>query len=158
MERLSEQDGVAVLTEVFRAHGYAIAHDVPFDEGGVAFNVDGWDAAARVGFEYRTHESDDKRDLTDDEIGALGARIERGELLLLIVDDVRLPDAAALRELAERFLATAKTLTPTPSPKSPKGSGARATGTTTSKKKTASTKAPKKKTATKKAQAKRGGR
>ena len=157
MERLSEQDGVAVLTEVFRAHGYAIAHDVPFDEGGVAFNVDGWDAAARVGFEYRTHDADDKRDLTDSEIGALGARIERGELLLLIVDEVRIPDAATLRDFAERFLEVATATKQTFAQEAPKTKKASST-TASKKKKTASKKAPKKKTASKKAQAKRGGR
>ncbi len=101
---LSETKGVSVLTEAFRRRGYGVENDVPFDEDGVAFSVDGWDAAARVGFEYRTHEASDKEDLTDDEIDRLGARIARGELFLLIVDDRRVPDAETMALHAERFL------------------------------------------------------
>ena len=101
---LSEKDGVAVLTRAFKDRGYAIENNVVFDEDGVVFDIDGWDAAARVGFEYRTSEADDKHDLTDDELALLGARIERGELALLIVDDTRVPDDKTLREHALRFL------------------------------------------------------
>ena len=91
-----------MLSEAFVAHGYAIVRDAPFDEDGVAFVVDGWDAAARVGFEYRTHT--DKADLSDAEIGRLGARMERGELYLFIVDDDRVPDADTLAQHAGLFL------------------------------------------------------
>lgn len=101
---LSEKDGVTLLTRAFKAAGYRIENNVVFDEDGVVFDVDGWDAAARVGFEYRTSEADDKHDLTDDELSRLGARIERGELTLLIVDDVRVPDEATMLEFAQQFL------------------------------------------------------
>lgn len=101
---LSEKDGVTALTRAFRDRGYDIENDVAFDEEGVVFDIDGWDAAARVGFEYRTSEADDKHDLTDDELGRLGARIERGELALLIIDDTRVPDAATMDDIARRFL------------------------------------------------------
>ncbi len=101
---LSERDGVIALTRAFKDRGYAIVNNVAFDEDGVVFDIDGWDAAARVGFEYRTSEADDKHDLTDDELGQLGARIERGELALLIIDDTRVPDEKSMREIAQRFL------------------------------------------------------
>ena len=101
---LSERDGVIALTRAFKERGYAIVNNVAFDEDGVVFDIDGWAAAARVGFEYRTSEADDKHDLTDDELGLLGARIERGELALLIVDDTRVPDDKSMREIATRFL------------------------------------------------------
>jgi hypothetical protein len=101
---LSEKDGVKILTQAFNDQGFHIDNDVVFDEDGVVFDIDGWDAAARVGFEYRTAEAGDKRDLSDDELWRLGARIERGELALLIVDDTRVPDAETLRQHAARFL------------------------------------------------------
>ncbi len=104
LKPLSEPEGCRILTEVFASRGFSLQANVPFDEGGVAFNVDGWDAAARVGFEYRTHEAGDHLDLSDEEIGRLGLRMERGELYLLIVDDERIPDAATLALHAGRFL------------------------------------------------------
>jgi hypothetical protein len=102
LESLSESEGCRVLTEAFKSRGYHIVNNVPFAEEGVAFDVDGWDAAARVGFEYRTHA--DKVDLTDQEVGRLGARMERGELYLFIIDDQQVPDAASLASYAEQFL------------------------------------------------------
>jgi len=101
---LSEKDGVALLTAAFRDRGYAIVNNVVFDEDGVVFDIDGWDAASRVGFEYRTSEADDKHDLGDDELALLGGRIERGELTLFIIDDNRIEDDKALADYAARFL------------------------------------------------------
>lgn len=101
---LTEKDGVTLLTAAFRARGYAIVNNVVFDEDGVVFDLDGWDAASRVGFEYRTSEADDKHDLGDDELAVLGARIERGDLTLFIIDDTRIEDDKALAEHAARFL------------------------------------------------------
>lgn len=102
METLFEVEGCRVLTEAFKSRGYNIKNNAPFAEEGVAFDVDGWDPVARVGFEYRTHE--DKNDLSDEEVGRLGARMERGELYLFIVDDNQVPDGAALAAYAGQFL------------------------------------------------------
>ena len=101
---LSEAEGCRVLTEAFRRRGYNILNNVRFAEAGVAFDVDGWDAAARVGFEYRTHEAEDRKDLSDEELGMLGARMERGELYLFIIDDDQVPDASSLAAYAGQFL------------------------------------------------------
>jgi hypothetical protein len=51
-ETLSEFDGCDLLARLFRARGYAIKRNQIFREYGVEFHVDGWDAKARVGFEY----------------------------------------------------------------------------------------------------------
>jgi len=101
---IREAEGTARLAEVFRARGYNVAREFAFAEGDVTFNIDGWDAGARVGFEFRTSEAGDKEDLTDVELASLAARMEAGELFILIVDDT---DVASLDELggyAERFL------------------------------------------------------
>lgn len=102
---LSEAQGCAILADVFHARGYTIARDVDFDEDGISFNIDGWDAAARVGFEFRTSEAGDKDDLTVDEWALLAAAIERGELYVFVIDDVTVVDEADLRVYADRFLA-----------------------------------------------------
>jgi hypothetical protein len=101
---LSESAGCAILADVFRKRGYAVAENVDFHEGDVAFNIDGWDARRRVGFEYRTTESADKKDLTDDELIALAKRMELGELFIFVIDDEGADDDDELREYAERFL------------------------------------------------------
>ena len=85
---LTEREGCAVLAEVFAARGYSLTRDVRFDERGLRFDIDAWDAAARVGFEFRTHEAGDHIDLTDAELATLAARIEAGDLYVFVIDDV----------------------------------------------------------------------
>ncbi len=102
---LNEAQGCAILADVFQARGYAIARDVDFDEGGISFNIDGWDAAARVGFEFRTSEAGDKDDLTVDEWALLATAIERGDLYIFVIDDLTVVDESDLRLYADRFLA-----------------------------------------------------
>lgn len=99
-----EAEGCEILHSVFVARGYQIRRDVAFHELGVAFNADGWDPAARVGFEYLTSEADDRKDLTADEMAELAARMERGELFLLIVDEREVDAPETLRFAAEKFL------------------------------------------------------
>ena len=70
-EFLSETEGCDLLARLFRARGYAIQRNVLFREYGVEFHIDGWDAKARVGFEFLTSEDDDHDDLTLDEYQAL---------------------------------------------------------------------------------------
>lgn len=101
---LSEAAGCAILADVFRRRGYTIIENVDFHEGDVAFNIDGWDAQARVGYEYRSSEAGDKEDLEDDELIALALRMERGELFVFVVDDDGVKDEAELREFAGLFL------------------------------------------------------
>ena len=101
---LSETEGCDVLARVFSERGYAIARDVAFDERGVTCTLDGWDGAARVGFEYMTHAAGDHDDLTSDELGRLAARMERGELYVFIVDERDVAGAGELEGAASMFL------------------------------------------------------
>jgi hypothetical protein len=95
---LTEARGCRILTEVFSKRGYPIEADVDFDEAGISFVIDGWCAASRIGFEYRTHAAADKVDLDDDEIRRLGEAMEKGRFFIFVIDedDVGSPDDLAL--------------------------------------------------------------
>ncbi len=101
---ISEADGCDLLARVFTSRGYTVGRDIFFDEEGVTCTLDGWDAEARVGFEYLTRSAGDHEDLTSDELGRLAARIERGELYVFIVDERDVVDPAELEEAAKLFL------------------------------------------------------
>ena len=103
-EFLSETEGCDLLARLFRARGYAIQRNVLFREYGVEFHIDGWDAKARVGFEFLTSEDDDHDDLTLDEYQALALPQQKGELSLFILDEVEPLSAADLTASAHEFL------------------------------------------------------
>jgi hypothetical protein len=103
-DSLSEAAGCDLLAKVFRARGYAIARNLQFREYGVEFHVDGWDAKARVGFEYLTSEDEDHDDLSLVEYQALMDQQRRGELSLFVLDEVEPISAADLEEQANEFL------------------------------------------------------
>ncbi|KIG15080.1 hypothetical protein DB30_06112 [Enhygromyxa salina] len=92
------------MAEVFERRGYSLARDIELRFEGVAFTADGWDAAAKVGFEYLTHAAGDHLDLTADEMAVLGAMIERGELFMLLIDEHEVDSVQDLEWAAERFL------------------------------------------------------
>lgn len=140
-EPLSEAAGCALLARLFRARGYAIRRNVVFREYGVTFHVDGWDAAARVGFEFLSSEKEDHDDLTLREFEKLKDAEARGELFLFVIDEVEPLSAAALGEAAEAFLddvararrpsgrgATRRAAGPTQAPPQPRA-GTRSGGT-----------------------------
>lgn len=99
-----ETEGCEILQSVFTARGYQIQRDVAFAEAGVSFNADGWDPTTRVGFEYLTSEAEDRKDLSQDEMTELAARMDRGELFILIVDEAEVDDPETLRFAANKFL------------------------------------------------------
>jgi hypothetical protein len=101
---LSETKACDLLARVFRDRGYEIVRNVPFREYGVSFHIDGWDAKARVGFEFLTSEDDDHDDLTLEEYQTLMAAQLRGELALFIMDEVEPFTPDDLRGAAEEFL------------------------------------------------------
>ena len=103
-DSLSEAAGCDLLVKVFRARGYTIARNLQFREYGVEFLVDGWDAKARVGFEYLSSEDDDHDDLSVVEYQALMEQQRGGELSLFIIDEVEPISAADLEEQANEFL------------------------------------------------------
>ena len=101
---LSETEGCDLLSRLFRMRGYSITRNQQFREYGVEFHVDGWDAKARVGFEFLSSEDDDHDDLSLDEFQALSAAQLRGELSLFIIDEVEPLSAADLAASANEFL------------------------------------------------------
>jgi hypothetical protein len=103
-DTLSELQGCDLLARLFKARGYSIARNVQFREYGVEFHIDGWDAAARVGFEFLTSEDDDHDDLTLEEYNVLTSAQRRGELALFIIDEVEPLSAADLTVEAHDFL------------------------------------------------------
>ena len=104
MSTLSEAEGRAVLRERFAYAGLHIVEDYPFEEHGVTFSMDGFDPEHRVGYEYLTTEDGDRGDLTPDEIAQLEKRIERGEIALLLVDEVAELTSEELAFAADQFI------------------------------------------------------
>jgi hypothetical protein len=107
---LSEAEGCDLLARVFRARGYAIKRDVTFNELGVRFRIDGWDARARVGFEFLSSEAHDHDELTLGEFKRLMAAQQRGELAIFVVDESEQLSqgdlAASATEFLDEFAAT----------------------------------------------------
>ena len=103
-EFLSETEGCDLLARLFRARGYTIERNLLFREYGVEFHVDGWDAKARVGFEFLSSEDDDHDDLNLSEYQTLAAAQQRGELALFIIDEVEPLSNADLALQATEFL------------------------------------------------------
>ncbi len=101
---VAEQEGCRLLAEVFVARGFPVVRDIPFDENGVSFDIDGWNAEHRVGFEYRTSEAGDKDDLSLDELALLAERMEAGELFIFVIDDTSIEAKDDLRLYANAFL------------------------------------------------------
>lgn len=103
---MTESEACALLKARFEKAGYAIAENVAFDEDGIQFDIDGFDAGKRVGYEYITDEAGDTWDVDGDVIAALDARRAAGELFVLVVAEASAPDAKALSRAADEFLAT----------------------------------------------------
>lgn len=103
-DTLSETKACELLARLFRARGYAVTRNIMFREYGVAFHIDGWDAKKRIGFEFLTSEDDDHDDLSLEEYKTLMAAQQRGELSLLIMDEVEPLSEADLTATAHEFL------------------------------------------------------
>jgi hypothetical protein len=101
---LSETQACDLLARLFRDRGYKVVRNIPFHDHGVSFHIDGWDAKARVGFEFLTSEDDDHDDLTLREYQTLMAAQQRGELALFILDEVEPLSATDLTAMANDFL------------------------------------------------------
>jgi hypothetical protein len=101
---MEERAACALLRARFEAAGFHIEENQIFDEAGIKFEIDGFDAERRVGYEYLTAEAGDGWDVGDDVIAELEARKQRGELFVLVIDEREAPDAEALGERADAFL------------------------------------------------------
>ena len=107
---MRERDGCALLKQRFEAAGYAIQEGYRLDEVGIHIELDGFDPARRVGYEYVTAEAGDPWEVTPAVVDRLGERMERGELYVLVVDEVEAADADTLAFAADRFLERLRSL------------------------------------------------
>ena len=101
---MEERSACAQLKRRFEAAGFHIKENQRFDEDGVWFEIDGFDAARRVGYEYLTKEAGDGWDVDGNVIARLAERHKRGELHVLVVDEADAPDAASLDQAIDAFL------------------------------------------------------
>jgi hypothetical protein len=103
---MTERDACALLKARFEQAGYAIAENITLDEQGVNFEIDGYDADKRVGYEYVTEEAGDSWDVDGDVIDALNAARRAGELFVLVVNETDAPDSGSLGKAADAFIAS----------------------------------------------------
>jgi hypothetical protein len=101
---MQEREACALLKARFEAAGFRIEENRVFDEAGVRFEIDGFDAKHRVGYEYVTEEAGDSWDVDGTVIAALEARKQAGKLFVLVVDESDAPDAASLGDQVDEFL------------------------------------------------------
>jgi hypothetical protein len=116
---MDERKACAVLKARFEKAGYTIEENQPFDEGGVQFEIDGFDSERRVGYEYITEEAGDGWDVDGAVIAALDARRKAGELHVLVVDERDAPDDASLGAAIDAFLDALPELAAKPAAKKP---------------------------------------
>jgi hypothetical protein len=102
---VTEDEGTALLFVRFTEAGYRIARDFHFDEGGVQVDLDGWDASARVGYEYITAEAGDHRQFDAETLARLEERMAKGELHVFLIDEHDAMTEASLDSAARGFLA-----------------------------------------------------
>ena len=105
---VTEAEGTALLLTRFTEAGFAIASDYHFHEGDIDVDLDGWDAAARVGYEYITREAGDDRQFDAATLALFEARMVKGELYVMLIDEHDAVTADALDAAARGFLAEVK--------------------------------------------------
>jgi hypothetical protein len=105
--RLTEEEGCAILLAAFQEAGFSIEENFRFQEQGLDIGLDGFDPQRRVGYEFITTQAGDREELTPEVLTALEARLEKGELILLLVDEADV-DPARLRRVAQQFLERAR--------------------------------------------------
>jgi len=113
---MDERKAAALLKQRFESAGFKIAENVTLDEDGINFEVDGFDADRRVGYEYVSRESGDGWDVDADVIAELAERRAAGTLSIFVVDEHAAPDEASLGRAADAFLASLGTSKSKPKP------------------------------------------
>jgi hypothetical protein len=106
---VNEAEGNAILFARFVEAGYSIVKDFHFDENGIVVDLDGWDPAARVGYEYITAEAGDDLQFDAATLERFEQRMEKGELAVLLVDEHEAVTEEALERAAKGFLAAIAT-------------------------------------------------
>lgn len=102
---MTEAEGCALLLAKFTAAGFAITSNFRFREADIEVDLDGWDAKARVGYEYITREAHDELQFDEATLARFERRMEKGELFVLLVDERDAVTKEALSAAADGFLA-----------------------------------------------------
>ena len=101
---MTEEAGRNILKQVFERAGLAITED--FALADLQIRLDGYDPARRIGYEFLTSEAGDRAEVSPPVVVELEARMRRGELAVLLIDEADVGDEADLARGAEQFLAT----------------------------------------------------
>lgn len=102
---MDEAAGRKILRRRFEAAGFPIHESYRFESEGVSLEIDGFDPATRVGYEYLTTAAGDREDVTPEEIARLDAWNREGKVHVLLIDEVEGLDEGGLEATAELFLA-----------------------------------------------------
>jgi hypothetical protein len=102
---VKEAEGTALLLARFTEAGYSIAPNFHFEEDAISVDLDGWDAAARVGYEYITAEAGDTRQFDPPTLARFEEKMEKGDLFVLLIDEHEAVTAESLDAAARGFLA-----------------------------------------------------
>lgn len=105
---MEERKASERLKQRFEQAGFRIAESVDFNEHGLRFDLDGFDAEAKVGYEYVTDEAGDGWDVDDDVVAKLTDLRKSGALHVLVIDEDEAPDEASLDRVVDEFLAELK--------------------------------------------------
>jgi hypothetical protein len=101
---MTEDEGCALLLSRFTEAGFAIEAPFHFHEGDIEVDLDGWDAEARVGYEYITREAGDHLQFTANTLASFEARVQNEELFVLLIDERDAVTADELDAAASAFL------------------------------------------------------
>lgn len=101
---MDEREGREVLARCFAEAGLSIQADVPIDTAQGRVVLDGYDPDRRIGYEFITAEAGDRDEVRPEVIAELEARMTRGELFVLLVDELDVGGADDLALAARRFL------------------------------------------------------
>ncbi len=119
MRDMEERAACALLKARFEAAGFQIVENRGFAEAGVQFEIDGYDPARRVGYEYVSEEAGDSWDVDAAVVDKLNAARRTGDVFILVVDEHEAPDADSLTSRADAFLAELRDVLPAASPTKP---------------------------------------
>lgn len=101
---LSEKDGTDLLRRCFEDAGLRVEVDHSMTVRGKVIRLDGFDPERNIGFEYLTHEANDREEISSEVVEALEEKMHAGELFVLLVDEAEVDSAATLEHAAQHFL------------------------------------------------------
>ncbi|MFZ9890011.1 MAG: hypothetical protein ACO3JL_21145 [Myxococcota bacterium] len=101
---LSEDEGRAVLREVFTSHGSPVSEDHLLCEEDLRVVVDGWSVDTQVGYEFVSSADRERKGLTPAVLRALERSMAQGRLYLFLIDATDIGTREELAGAARSFL------------------------------------------------------